>query len=151
MFAVSDFIRSKILTGFPWNIWIYSYSSNLESLQLLDKMGFFSLNLIVITFFFLPAIFFLKVQKKFLLISFFSIIFLSNYFYGSYKINSYFNEKQTKKIINFKIISPSLELSQFKDPYEVLKTLIKISDPQKIKKLYLFGQRVFLWEIISQI
>ena len=97
LFAISDFIRSKILTGFPWNIWIYSYSSNLESLQLLDKMGFFSLNLIVITFFFLPAIFFLKVQKKFLLISFFSIIFLSNYFYGSYKINSYFNEKQTKK------------------------------------------------------
>ena len=152
LFAISDFIRSKILTGFPWNIWIYSYSSNLESLQLLDKMGFFSLNLIVITFFFLPTIFFLKVPKKFLLISFFSIIFLSNYFYGSYKINSYFNEKKTKKIINFKIISPSLELSQFKDPYEVLKTLIKISDPQKNKEtIFIWPEGVFMGDNFSNI
>ena len=77
---------------------------------------------------------------------------MSNYFYGSYKINSYFNEKKTKKIINFKIISPSLELSQFKDPYEVLKTLIKISDPQKNKEtIFIWPEGVFMGDNFSNI
>ena len=153
LFAISDFVRSKILTGFPWNIWLYSYSSNLESLQLLDKIGFFSLNLIAITLFFFPAIFFLRVSKKYLLISFVITIFLSNYFYGSYKINSYFYDKKyTEKKVNFKIVSPSLELSQFKEPIEVATKLIKISEPEKNKNtIFIWPEGVFMGDTFSNL
>ena len=59
-FSLSDFIRSKILTGFPWNTWSYSLSWSIESLQILSTIGLFSLNLLIITIFFLPSVFFFK-------------------------------------------------------------------------------------------
>ena len=46
--AFSDFIRAKILTGFPWNLWAYSLSWSQESLQILNLLGFFSFNLIIL-------------------------------------------------------------------------------------------------------
>ena len=39
--AISDFIRAKILTGFPWNLWAYSFSWATEILQILNLSGFF--------------------------------------------------------------------------------------------------------------
>ena len=88
IFTLSDFIRSFIFTGFPWNLWAYSFSWSQESLQILSYIGIFSFNLIVITFFFLPAVAFFKKKSKYLFIGFFIILVFSNYFYGSYKINS---------------------------------------------------------------
>ena len=57
LFSISDFLRSFILTGFPWNLWAYSLSWSQESLQVLNLIGFFSLNLILITTLFLLVIF----------------------------------------------------------------------------------------------
>ena len=56
--ALSDYIRSKVLTGFPWNLWAYSFSWSTEIIQILNKIGLFAFNLITITFFLLPAVFF---------------------------------------------------------------------------------------------
>ena len=82
-FSLSDFIRSKILTGFPWNTWSYSLSWSIESLQILSTIGLFSLNLLIITIFFLPSVFFFKPKiKYFFFFSFMTLIF-SNYFYCS--------------------------------------------------------------------
>ena len=50
-FALSDFIRAKILTGFPWNLWAYSFSWFTEIIQILNKSGLFAFNLIIITIF----------------------------------------------------------------------------------------------------
>jgi Apolipoprotein N-acyltransferase len=36
LFSISDFLRSFILTGFPWNLWAYSLSWSQESLQILN-------------------------------------------------------------------------------------------------------------------
>ena len=37
--ALSDYIRGKILTGFPWNLWSYSWSWLTEVLQMLNLSG----------------------------------------------------------------------------------------------------------------
>ena len=71
VFSLSDFVRSKILTGFPWNIWSYSFSWSLENLQILYKIGFFSLNILVITIFFMPAVLFFKNNYKYYILTFF--------------------------------------------------------------------------------
>ena len=42
IFSVADFLRSTILTGFPWNLWAYSFSWSIESLQILSTIGLFS-------------------------------------------------------------------------------------------------------------
>ena len=56
--AFSDFLRAKLFTGFPWNLWAYSFSSFPEIIQILNLIGLFAFNLTVITIFTLPAAFF---------------------------------------------------------------------------------------------
>ena len=58
MMAFADFLRAKLFTGFPWNIWAYSLSWSAEILQILNLIGFFAFNLITITIFTFPIIFF---------------------------------------------------------------------------------------------
>ena len=138
LFSTVDFLRSFILGGFPWNIWAYSFSWSQESLQILSHIGFFSFNLILITLFFLPASIFLRDKLKYFFISFFIILFFSNYFYGSYKINSKIPYKGQNKI-NFKIVTAGMNLNEFKDQNLVISKLIKISEPKENQKT------IFVW------
>ena len=87
--AFSDYLRAKMLTGFPWNIWAYSTSWLNEILQILNFIGLYSYNLFVITIFTIPAIIFFKISKikKFLYFAFTIIIILTFYIYGNFKIN----------------------------------------------------------------
>ncbi len=143
-FSIGDFLRSTMLTGFPWNLWAYSFSWSQESLQILSKIGTFSFNLIVITFFFSLAVLFTKNKSKYFFISLIFLIAVSNYFYGSYAINSKKYEENIKKI-NFKIASASIELSDFKNPKEVASKLIKFSEPSKEKAtIFIWPEGIFL-------
>ena len=58
--ALFDYFRAKMLTGFPWNLWVYSLSSMTEIIQILNVIGLFAFNLITITIFMLPASFLFK-------------------------------------------------------------------------------------------
>ena len=58
--AFSDYLRAKLFTGFPWNLWAYSTSWIIEIIQILNHIGLYAYNLIVVTLFALPIIFFLK-------------------------------------------------------------------------------------------
>ena len=62
--AFMDYIRSKILTGFPWNIWAYSWSWQAETLQSLFYLGFFSFNLFSIIIYCTPLLLIFKKKKK---------------------------------------------------------------------------------------
>tara|TARA_B100000214_G_scaffold126467_1_gene89969 strand:+ start:34 stop:1608 length:1575 start_codon:yes stop_codon:yes gene_type:complete len=153
-FGLSDFGRSVILTGFPWNLWIYSLSYNVESLQFINILGFFSYNLIFITIFFFPAILFFKNSKKYFILGSLLTLALSNYFYGSYKINS--SEKNLynnlDKKINFKIVTAGLSLFEFSDPLNVSSRLIRLSEPQKEKKtIFVWPEGTFMSENFSVI
>ena len=110
--AISDYLKAKILSGFPWNLWIYSFSWATEIIQILNKLGLFASNLILITLFLSPALFFFKinyVQKIFLLF----LIFISGfifYIYGSHSINqNNENLKSVKEKFYTKVISPNFD------------------------------------------
>ena len=143
--AFSDFLRSKLLTGFPWNLWAYSISWSSEILQILNLIGLFAFNLITVTFFVFPAILFFNNSfiKKFLACTFTSILILGLYIYGSYEINKnkIFLEQINKKI-HIKVISPNFKLeyglssNQIEDRF---KKLVKYSEPNKDKKT------LFIW------
>ncbi len=152
-FGFADFARSTVLTGFPWNLWIYSLSSSVENLQLIDSLGFFSLNLIVITLFFFPAILFFKNSNKYFVPSILIVIFFSNYFYGSYKINTGSTSiNKANKEINFKIVTAGFKLSEFKDPIDVTSRLIRFSEPEKGKKtIFVWPEGTFMSESFSNI
>ena len=61
IFSIFEFLRGNLLTGFPWNLISYTWSSSIETIQVLSLIGTYSLSLISITFFCIPFLFF---QKK---------------------------------------------------------------------------------------
>ena len=148
--AFSDFLRAKLFTGFPWNLWAYSLSWSTEILQTLNLLGLFAFNLITITIFTLPAIFFYKfsIIKKFFISASTAIFLLGLYIYGGYEINK--NNKYLKKInekFNVKIVSPNFELKYDLNIEEIEKKLIKLikySEPNTDKKtLFVWPEGVF--------
>ncbi len=145
--SFADFLRAKILTGFPWNLWAYSWSWFSEILQILNPIGLFAFNLLVITFFCAPSIFFVKENKyKILICSIFLLTFFGNYIYGNFEINN--NKIQSQKnfnnnrFINVKIVSPNFKLKydlSEKQTLERIKKLIRYSNIEKNDKT------LFIW------
>ncbi len=148
--AFSDYLRANILTGFPWNLWAYSTTSNNEVLQIINSIGLFSYNLITITIFTFPIIIFFKInniKKTISLVGLFAII-LCFYIYGNYEINK--NKKFLKGInekIYVKIISPNFDLEYGLDTQDIkerFKKLVRYSNPDKDKKtLFIWPEGVF--------
>ena len=148
--ALSDFLRSKLLSGFPWNLWSYSTVSFNEILQITNIIGLFSYNLLVITFFTLPIIFYFKMStsKKVAYFIFTIFIVLILYIFGNYEINkNYKLIDNTKNKIFVKIISPNFNLEydlSRTNIEERFKKLIRYSEPNKDKKtLFIWPEGVF--------
>ena len=148
--AFSDYLRAKLFTGFPWNLWAYSTSWMVEIIQILNHIGLYAYNLIVVTLFTLPIIIFFKISSvKKILSLFFSILFiLSLYIYGNYTLNK--NERFLKTIENrelIKVISPNFDLKYGLSEDEIeerLKKIIRYSEPNKEKKtLFVWPEGVF--------
>ena len=149
-----DFLRSKILTGFPWNLWAYSWSWFPEVLQLLNYIGLFAFNLLSLTIFCLPLLLIFKKRKINLIIFFIlSILFFSNYIYGSYKIST--EEKIYNSInitnsnsLNIKIVSPNFDLKynlNFADIEKLVQKLIRYSEPENNKNtIFIKPEGVFV-------
>ena len=165
--ALSDYLRAKILTGFPWNLWAYSTVWANEILQIVNIIGLYSYNLLLITIFTLPAIIFFKISlfKKILYFIFTNLLILSLFIFGSYEVNK--NKNQLENInekIFVKIISPNFDLKfglTKEQIEERLKKLIRYSDPDKEKKTlfiwpegvfsgYSYKEILFFKELISQ-
>ncbi len=146
----SDYLRSMIFTGFPWNLWAYSTTWFNEILQILNQIGLYSYNLIVITFFTLPLIIIFRISLiskiLYLTLPILTILFL--YIYGNYEINK--NQKFLSEINNkiyVKVISPNFELKYGLTEKEIekrLKNLIRYSDPlENQETLFVWPEGVF--------
>ena len=148
--AFSDYLRAKILSGFPWNLWAYSASSFNEILQVINYIGLYSFNLLIITFFTLPILILNKtsVIKKIVYIGFLFFFILGLYLHGNYVINK--NKELVNKINNkkyVKIISPNFDLKYGLTEVEIIerfKKLIRYSEPNKNKEtLFIWPEGVF--------
>ena len=143
--AFSDYLRANLLTGFPWNLWAYSTVWLNEIIQLVNIIGLYSYNLILITIFTLPVIIFFRIStiKKILYFSLVSLVILSLFILGNYEINK--NIKKLREVndkVFIKIISPNFDLKYGVTKEQIkerLKKLVKYSNPAKNKKT------VFIW------
>ena len=147
-----DFLRAQIFTGFPWNLWAYTWSWSPELLQTLPIIGFFSFNFFCIAFYCSPLL--LGFGKKNYKILFLLIagIFFTNYIYGSsvIKQNNKYLEKlelNSKNSIFTKIVSPNFDLKYNLSNDNVsqnILNLIKYSEAEKNKKtLFVWPEGVF--------
>ena len=143
--AFSDYLRAQIFTGFPWNLWAYSTVWMNEIIQVVNLIGLYSYNLVLITIFTLPAIIFFKVSttKKIINSILISFIILSLFIFGNYEINK--NKIKLSEVndkVFVKIVSPNFDLKYGLTEEQIeerFKKLIRYSDPSKDKKT------VFIW------
>jgi len=146
-FAFMDYLRAKIFTGFPWNLWAYTWSWVPEVLQSLSILGFFSFNLLCIIIYCTPLLLIFKKKTNFILFILIGIICFGNFIYGSSIIKK--NNEDLEKLelnsensVYTKIISPNFDLKynlSIEDIGENISKLIRYSAPEDNKKTF------FVW------
>ena len=142
-FGIVEFIRGTILTGFPWNLIVYSFSKNLGFLSILSLIGTYSLNLIVISFFTAPAIYILRKSKKEIGICIFLVLLPIIFFtHGNFQKKQFKNKELEKLSYTIRIIGSNISLERFDkkiETEEVINELISLSSPKSNKKIF------FIW------
>ena len=143
LLGIMEFLRGNILTGFPWNLIAYSFSNNLEIIQVTSFIGTYAFNILCISFFVSPAIFILKENRKELIICF-SLLVLPFILYitGFSKIKLFesLNIKENDYLI--RAIGSNIKLDRFYgniDPTSVINELIDLSEPD------LNTKTLFVW------
>ena len=156
--AFSDYLRAKVLTGFPWNLWAYSFSSSTEILQITNQIGLYAFNLITLTVFLMPAVIFIniKLAKKLLILFCIPLILFVLYVFGDHSINQ--NQKFIRSIdtkFYVKVISPNFKLDYGFSTIEIedrLIKLIKYSEPENnLKTIFIWPEGVFSGYNFNQI
>ena len=143
IFGVIEFLRGIILTGFPWNLIVYSLSNQLELLSITSIIGTYGLNLFCISLFTSPAIIFLSKSKKNIAVCiFFVITFISFYVYGFSQKNSFYSADNKIFEHKIRIIGSNISLDRFytsANTVSIIKDLIKLSSPNSSEKT------IFIW------
>ena len=146
--SLSEYLRSFIFGGFPWNLIIFSLTDNLPSIQILSFVGTYSLNLIFITLCLIPTVIFFKYSNKIKIfyLSFIFLIMITNFIFGNLIIKNYEKIEETNLDTLIKVISPKIGINRFLqdvNPEEILLDLIKISNPDKKKEtIFVFPEGV---------
>ena len=143
IFGILEYIRGSVLTGFPWNLIAYSFSTHIEILSITSVIGTYGFNLFCISLFTCPAIFILQNTRKNIGVCiFFLIMPLFFYLYGSsYKEKFNISDKVTYDY-KVRVIGSNISLDRFYsniDSSSVIKDLIKLSNPNKNEKI------IFVW------
>ena len=143
LFGTIEFIRGSILTGFPWNLISFSFSSSVYFIQILSIIGTYSFNLICISLFTIPAVFILRKSKKEIMVCiFFILVSVSFLIFGNIKNNNFNYLESVKNSYTIKAISPNINLDRFyskQDELKIINELIALSEPDKKTPT------IFLW------
>ena len=128
------------MTGFPWNLIAYSFSNNIEILQILSSVGTYAFNIWCITLFTSPAIFVLRENKKEIIVCIFLLLSpLALYISGYSKIKFFQSLSLIQNDYVIRVIGSNIALERFYgnfDTKSVINELIEISEPELDSKTF---------------
>jgi len=143
LFGIIEFIRGSILTGFPWNLISFSFSSSIYFIQILSIIGTYSFNLICISLFTIPALFILRNSRTEIIVCFLYILVSAAFLIFGHIKNDNFNSLESiKNSYTIKAISPNISLDRFyskQDELKIINELIELSTTTKT------NPTIFLW------
>ena len=147
LLSIIEYLRGNIFGGFPWNLISFSMVNLTSSLQILNLIGTYSFNLIVITIYCLPIIIIFKFNRLKKITIFLSVmlILVINYFYGNNRIEQIQLSKKKQIYPTIKLISPSFNIERFfiEEPIiNKLKELIEIGHPFNKDFLLVFPEGI---------
>ena len=121
----------------------YSFSNQLEILNITSIIGTYSFNLFCISLFTSPSLIILSKKKKDAgLFIAFLIITISFYVFGSKNFEKFNDKKTTKHEFKIRIISSNISIDRFYndvDPIRGIEDLINLSSPPENEKI------IFIW------
>ena len=143
LFGTIEFVRGSILSGFPWNLISFSFSSSIYFIQILSIIGTYSFNLICVSLFTVPALFILrKSRAETMVCAIFILLTVVLLIFGKTRHDNFNSLESVKNSYIIKAISPNISLDRFyskHDELKIINELIELSGSQKIKPT------IFLW------
>ena len=141
--GVIEFLRGNIFTGFPWNLIVYSFSNNLEIIQIISIIGTYAFNILCISFFTSPAILIIRENRKEIILCIFLILSpIILHIIGSSKIKSFQSLDLIKNDYIIRAVGSKIELNRF---YGNTETLPVIDELIELSKPDLDAKMLFLW------
>ncbi len=143
LFGLIEYVRGNVLTGFPWNLIIYSFSENISFLSFMSVIGTYSFNLLVISFFTAPAIYIIRRSKKEIILTILMLLIpILLFTFSSYQKKIFYSKELKENSYTIRAIGSNISLDRFfenTDAESVINELIKLSSPNQEKKIF------FLW------
>lgn len=140
LWVSSEYVRSFLFSGFPWELIGYSLYNNLNIIQIADIFGVYGISfLIAVTngFIFLAFLYITKTKWQETKITkslaagsliLFSLIFCLVWYYGQWRINSIDRISSVSSSVNVTIVQGNIEQSKKWNPAFQLETIKKYID-----------------------
>jgi len=147
IFSFIEYLRGNVLGGFPWNLISFSLVEISQFIQILSYIGTYSFNLIVITFFLIPAVILFEQtrREKILTVLLAITLIISNLIFGNLVLKKHNNTLNTPMNFTIKIISPKIDLKRFfdgTDPSLVIKDLAELGNTDNKDAVYIYPEGI---------
>lgn len=146
MLMTFEWLRGHIFTGFPWNLYGYTWSNTLEIAQIASVGGIYWLTLATCMWATLLGFLFIWPQKKWIKAAFILFLILDmggSYAYGHYRMKKNYTDMQTGVAV--RLVQPNIPQEDKWNPEKAQENLQKLLKLSASEHLNGFVNTIIVW------